>query len=88
MWFYEILIGMLLIYHNTTVWYMEHGLEYITFYVQKHITPLAVYSGPLLVCDKLLGVPAFVRLAYYLSMPSITTMYRNYILLIYVDVIT
>ena len=25
--------------------YMEHGLEYITFYVQKHMAPLAVCSG-------------------------------------------
>ena len=25
---------------------VEHGLQYITFYVQKHIAPLAVCSGP------------------------------------------
>ena len=42
---------------------MEHGLEYITFYIQNHIAPLAVCSGPPLVRDKPLGAPAFVRLA-------------------------
>ena len=42
--------------------YVEHGLEYIMFYVQKHIAPFAVCSGPQLVRD---GPPAFVRLAYY-----------------------
>ena len=35
---------------------MEHGLEYIMFYVEKHIAPLAVCCGPLLVHDKPLGV--------------------------------
>ena len=44
---------------------VEHGLEYITLYVKKHIAPLAVCSGPLLVCDGLLGAPAFMRLTYY-----------------------
>ena len=48
---------------------MEHGLEDM-FYVKKHITPQAMCSNPLLVLDKLLGVPAFVRLAYYV---------RNYV---------
>ena len=44
---------------------VEHGLEYITFDVQKHIAPLVVYSGPPLVREGPLGAPAFVRLAYY-----------------------
>ena len=26
--------------------YMKHGLEHITFYVQKHITPLLICSNP------------------------------------------
>ena len=30
---------------------MEHGLEYITFYVKKHMAYLAVCSGPLPVRD-------------------------------------
>ena len=42
--------------------YMEHGLEYITFYVQKHVAPLAVCSGLKMVRDKPLEAPAFVRL--------------------------
>ena len=37
----------------------EHGLEYIMFYVQKHIAPLAVCSGTPLFRDGALGVPAF-----------------------------
>ena len=43
---------------------MEHGLKYITFYVQKHIAPLAVCYNLPLVCDKPLEVPAFVKLVY------------------------
>ena len=39
----------------------EHGLEYITFYVQKHIAHLAVCSWPQLVCDGPLGAAAFVK---------------------------
>ena len=39
---------------------MEHGLEYITFYVKKHMAYLAVCSGPLPVRDQPLGAPAFV----------------------------
>ena len=27
-------------------WCVEHELQYITFYVQKHIAPLAACSGP------------------------------------------
>ena len=44
---------------------VEQRLEYITFHVQKHIAPLAVCSGSALVHDGLLGVLAFVRLAYW-----------------------
>ena len=52
---------------NTTMQYMEHGLKDIAFYVQKHITPRAVcYNFPL-ARDKLLGVPALLRLVYYLD---------------------
>ena len=36
---------------------VEHGLEYSTFYVQKHMAPLAVCSGPPLVLDGLLRRP-------------------------------
>ena len=43
---------------------MEYGLEYITFYVQKPMASFAACFGALLVRDKLLGVPVFVRLAY------------------------
>ena len=42
--------------------YMEHGLEYITSYVEKHIAPLAICYNPWLVFDKPPGAPAFVRL--------------------------
>ena len=51
-------------YHCVGVMCVEHGLEYIMFYVQKHIAPLAVCSGFLLVRDGLLGASTFVRLAY------------------------
>ena len=50
--------------------YVEHGLVYITFYVQKHMAPMAVCSGPSLVRDTPLGAPAFVRLAYWLTKRS------------------
>ena len=40
---------------------MEHGLEYITFYVQKDIAHLAAGSGPPLVRD---GPPTYMKLAY------------------------
>ena len=43
--------------------YMD-GLVYIMFYVKKHKALLAICYNPLLVCDKLLWVPTFVRLAY------------------------
>ena len=44
---------------------VEHGLEYITFYVQKHIAHLVACSGPQLVCDRPLGAPTFVKVAYW-----------------------
>ena len=44
---------------------MEHGFKCITFYVQKHVAPLAMCYKPMLVHDKLLGAPAFVKLIYY-----------------------
>ena len=50
---------------NTTMRvYMEHGSKYITFYVQKHIAPLAMCYNPPRVRDKPLGAPAFVKLVY------------------------
>ena len=45
--------------------YMEHGLEYITFYVPKNIVPRTICSYPPLVRDKPLGATEFVRLVYY-----------------------
>ena len=45
--------------------YMEHGLRYIAFHVQKHIAPLAIFHNSLLVHDKLLGVTAFMKLVYW-----------------------
>ena len=42
--------------------YMENGLKYITFYVQKHIVHLVMYYDTLLVHDKPLGAPTFVKL--------------------------
>ena len=43
---------------------MEHGLKYIAFYIQKHITPCTAVISSLLVHDKLLGAPAFVKRVY------------------------
>ena len=63
-WIYEILGGMLLICQMPRCGCMEHGLEYIMFYVEKHITPLAVCSGPPVGSRQPQGAPAFVRLAY------------------------
>ena len=42
---------------------VEHGFEYITFYVQKHKAHLAAFSGSPLIRDGSLGVPAYVKLA-------------------------
>ena len=44
--------------------YMERGVEYITFYVQNTLAPLAMCYQPLLVRDQALGPPAFVKLVY------------------------
>ena len=53
--------------------YMEHGLEYIMFYVQKHIAPVAIWSNPPQVHDKPQGVLTFVKLAYWqLPQPMMT----------------
>ena len=45
--------------------YMEQVLKHITFYVQNHRAPQAMCYNPLLVRDKMLGVPAFVKLIYF-----------------------
>ena len=42
---------------------VEHGLEYITFYVQNHIAHFVAFSGFPLVRDRPLGAPAYVKLA-------------------------
>ena len=42
--------------------YMEHGLKYFKFYVQKHISPLAICYNPLLDHNEPLW--SFVRLIY------------------------
>ena len=49
---------------NTTIWVYGHGLKFITFYVQTHIAGLPMYHNPALVCDKMLGAPASVKLVY------------------------
>ena len=43
---------------------MEHGLKYIAFYVQKHITPCTVVITSLLVRDKPPEAPAYVKRVY------------------------
>ena len=45
--------------------YLEYGLEYIRFYVQKHIGPLIMCYNPDYESDKLLGAPAFVKLVHW-----------------------
>ena len=45
--------------------YMEHGWKCITFYVQKHIAPLAMCYNPPLVHDMPLGMSAFVKLVSF-----------------------
>ena len=52
---------------------VEHLLQYIVFYAQKHIAYLAAFSWPTLVGDRLLGAPASLKLAYYSDM----TFHRN-----------
>ena len=44
--------------------YMEHGLKYNMFYIEKHKAPQAMCYDPMLVCDKPLGAPTFVKLVY------------------------
>ena len=43
--------------------YIEHGLD-VTFYVQKLTAPRVICYNPLLVHNKTLEAPAFVRLVY------------------------
>ena len=45
---------------------MEHGLKYITSYIQKHIEHLAICYNLPLVRDKALGSPEFVRRVYHI----------------------
>ena len=49
--------------------YVEHGLKYFSFYVQKHIAHLATCSGPSTqpVHGGPLGAPAFLKLVYWAS---------------------
>ena len=44
---------------------MEHGLKYITFYIQNIL--LAVCYNLSLVPDKPLGAPVFVKLVYWIK---------------------
>ena len=44
---------------------MEHGLKDIAFYVQKHITPCTVVITSLLVHEKPVGAPAYVKRVYW-----------------------
>ena len=46
---------------------MEHGLKYIAFYVQSHITLCTVAITSLLVRDKPIGAPASVKRVYQTS---------------------
>ena len=53
-------------YHNVGIWsIMEYGLEYITFYVQKHVAHVAICFNPPLVRENSLGATAFVRLTHW-----------------------
>ena len=45
---------------------VEHGLKYITFYVEKYIAYLAAHCGPPLIRDGQLEVPTFVKFAYFI----------------------
>ena len=51
--------------------YVEYGLEYFSFYVQKHIAHLTACLGPPLVHDALLRELAFLKLPYCFSRLSI-----------------
>ena len=67
-WLYNIYGDILLISQNTTMQvcrYMEYGLKNIAFYFQKHIAHRTVCYNFLLVHDKPLGVPIFVKLVYW-----------------------
>ena len=44
--------------------HMEHGLKHITFYVQKHIAALVMCYNAVLVRDKPIGAPAFVKKSF------------------------
>ena len=52
---------------------VEHGLEYITFYVKKYIAHLVACFGPLLVRDWPLGAPARAGVKYVLSNTNTNT---------------
>ena len=56
---------------------VHHGLEYITFCVQKYITHLVACSGPLLVCNGLLGVPTLVKLTYTRDIHNLLSSLRS-----------
>ena len=53
--------------------YVEHGLENFSFCFQKHIAHLAACPKPPLVRDGPLGVPTFLKFAYYLSILKTST---------------
>ena len=59
--------------------YVEHGLKYITFYVQKHIAPLAICCNLPLVRDKPLGASAFVG-PVYTNRGGVITHYNDVIM--------
>ena len=50
---------------NTTIGDLEHGLKFITFYVQKHTAALRMCHNQPLVRDKPLGAPESVKVVYY-----------------------
>ena len=52
--------------------YMEQGLKHITFYVQKHIAPLAMCYNPPLGCKKPSEAPVSVKLVQKLEWYFIT----------------
>ena len=57
--------------------YVQHGLQYITFYVQKHIATMCF--NPPLVHIKPLGSPAFVKLVYrHHPLGSVSCSTNNY----------
>ena len=68
-WLYQIIRGILLMCQNTTMRVYGSCIKHITFYVQNHMSALAMCYNPGLVRDKPLGVPAYVKLLYYWPMP-------------------